>query len=128
MSKYNTIPELSHAVENIEEYKISDVVKELAVLSTEFKLFRSSTSKMMWWIIGLLFAIGGTNFYFNKTMLDRGQDGRTGTNKQGNTFNQGSHSQSPDQSDKAKVKFMVTAFIKPDNKVPDKDGVLRSSD
>jgi len=127
-SKYKTVSELSHAVENIEEHKISDVVKELAVLSTEFKLFRNSTQKMMWSIITLLFSIGGSNCYFNSAMLERGQNGGTGTDKQGNTFNQGSHPQSPDQSDKAKIKFMVQAFIKPDIKIIDSDRVLDSTD
>jgi len=126
--KYETVQELSHAVEKIEEYKLSDVVTELAVLRTEFKIHSLSNQKLMRWIIGIILLMGGGNFYFNYEMLSRGQNERTGTDKQGNSFNQGSHPQSPDQSDKEKIKFMAQAFIKPDNKIPDKYGILRSSD
>ncbi len=88
---------------------IIDINLTLATIKTEMK----SHKALIWWVIGMLAVIGGTNFYFNKTMLDKvTSDGRIGTDTKGITSIKSTSSQSSRKQSKAEDKSMVQTYAK----------------
>lgn len=88
---------------------INDIRLTLNTLTVEMK----SHKLLIWFVIGMLAVIGGTNFYFNKTMLDKvTSDGRTGTDTKGITSVKSTSSQSSRKQSKAEDKSMVQTYVK----------------
>ena len=88
---------------------IIDINLTLATIKIEMK----SHKALIWWVIGMLAVIGGTNFYFNKTMLDKvTSDGRIGTDTKGIASNKSTSSQSSNEQGKAENKSLVQTYAK----------------